>query len=432
VRQDQFVREMGAIRTRIGAFRKRAAAQPPGIELLPEALEELSGALEELRVSEEQMRVQADELASERVRLDEERRRFQELFELAPASYLVTDRAGMVREANRHACRALRTEWRFLDGRPLSAFVPLDDRFAFRGLLRQLDDGEPHGDVRLRLQPHGGAPLLATLAVSTVRDAGGRITRICWLARELAPAGQPAAAAAEASEPLRWLAVRAAGDEPPRAGAATTEEILRATLDELGEAAASVFHASSAGTMLLDETGDLRWLQTSDRLTRAFEQAQVQFHEGPCIDAFEEDAVVWTEDLRHDHRWPRMRAVSQGNVRAMLCAPIAAADGPIGTCNIISSEPRTWSRADIGTVRAYARAFGTLLRTAAEAYASSVLASQLQHALDQRVVIEQAKGILMERSGLSSQAAFERLRSTARSRHRKLADVAAEVVSGRR
>jgi PAS domain S-box-containing protein len=261
VRQDQFVREMGAIRTRIGAFRKRAAAQPPGIELLPEALEELSGALEELRVSEEQMRVQADELASERVRLDEERRRFQELFELAPASYLVTDRAGMVREANRHACRALRTEWRFLDGRPLSAFVPLDDRFAFRGLLRQLDDGEPHSDVRLRLQPHGGAPLLATLAVSTVRDAGGQITRICWLARELAPAGQPAAA---------------------------------------------------------------------------------------------------------------------------------------------------------------------------EAYACSVLASQLQYALDQRVVIEQAKGILMERSGLSSQAAFERLRSTARSRHRKLADVAAEVVSGRR
>lgn len=431
MRQDHFVREIGAIRSRIGAFRARATSRPDAVGLLPEAIEELGTALEELRVSEEHVRFQADELASARQGVEDERRRYRELFELAPVPYLVTNRAGVVHEANRRACRMLRIERQFLDGVPLSAFVPADDRFGFRELLRQLSDAEPHGDVRVRLQPHGGAPLLGTFAVTTVRDGHGRATRVCWLARELVPAGgAPAGEALQASEPLRWLAVRAAGDEPPRAGAAPAEEILRATLDELGEAAATVFHASSAGIMLLDETGELRWLQSSDELTEAFERAQVKFHEGPCIDAFEQDTIVWSGDLRHDTRWPRMYAVGYDNVRAMLCAPIEAADGPVGTCNIISSEPRTWSQADIGAVRAYARALGTVLRSAAEAHASSVLASQLQHALDQRVVIEQAKGVLMERNGLDSQAAFEWLRTTARSSHRRLVEVAAEVVQG--
>jgi len=64
----------------------------------------------------------------------------------------------------------------------------------------------------------------------------------------------------------------------------------------------------------------------------------------------------------------------------------------------------------------------------ADAHASSVLASQLQYALDQRVVIEQAKGVLMEREGMGSLQAFERLRASARSSQRKLVDVAAEVV----
>lgn len=54
---------------------------------------------------------------------------------------------------------------------------------------------------------------------------------------------------------------------------------------------------------------------------------------------------------------------------------------------------------------------------------------QLQHALDSRIVIEQAKGALAERYGCGVDRAFEMLRAAARSTQRKLHDLAAEVVS---
>src|SRR5919202_4280835 len=175
MKQDEFEREFARIISRLGAFQQRATGPPEDADLVPEMVEELGSALEELRVSGEQLRSQADEAASSLRLLEDERRRYRELFELAPFPYLITDRVGVIREANRRACAALRVQRRFLIGRPMITYLPGDDRFSFRDLLRRLDEGEPHGDIQLRFEPRGGgAPLLATTAVSTVRDAGGR------------------------------------------------------------------------------------------------------------------------------------------------------------------------------------------------------------------------------------------------------------------
>jgi PAS domain S-box-containing protein len=428
MKRNEFEREFARIIGRLGAFHQRAAGPAEG-DLFPEAMEELSSALEELRVSEEQLRDQADEAASARQLLEDERRRYRELFELAPFPYLITDRVGVIREANRRACAALRVQRRFLIGRPMVTYLAGDDRSWFRELLRRLDEGEPHGDVQLRFEPRGGgAPLLATTAVSTVRDAGGRTTRVCWALRSMrVSVGTVSQAPRETSETLRWLSVRAAGEQETGGAPAS---ILRHALDDFGGAAVTLFGATGAGVMLLDASGELRWLQTLRRVGRPFEQAQIKYHEGPCIDAFEENAVVWTDDLTEDDRWPRMRVLTQDQVtiRAVLAAPIETGGGPVGTCNILSAEPKAWSESHVGAIRAYASALGTLLRIVADAHASSVLASQLQYALEQRVVIEQAKGVLMEREGMDGRQAFERLRATARSTQRKLADVAAEVV----
>jgi PAS domain S-box-containing protein len=427
--QDEFEREFDIIVGRIGAIHQQVAGPPGDPELFPKAIEELGSALEELRVSEEQLRSQADEAASNRRLLEDERRRYRELFELAPFPYLITDRVGVIREANRRACAALPVQRHFLIGRPMITYLPGDDRSAFRELLRRLDEGEPHGDVQLRFEPRGGgAPLLATTAVSTVRDAGGRTTRICWAVRSMrVSVGTISQAPKEASETPHWLSVQAADEEETSGSPAS---ILRRALDDFNRAAVALFGATGAGIMLLDASGELRWLRTLRGVGRAFEQAQIKHHQGPCIDAFEENAVVWTRDLAADDRWPRMRLLTrdQVNVRAVLSAPIETGGGPVGTCNILSAEPKAWSDAHVGAIRAYAHALGTLLQLVAEAHTSSVLASQLQYALDQRVVIEQAKGVLMEREGMDSWQAFERLRATARSSQRRLIDVAAKVV----
>jgi AmiR/NasT family two-component response regulator len=61
-----------------------------------------------------------------------------------------------------------------------------------------------------------------------------------------------------------------------------------------------------------------------------------------------------------------------------------------------------------------------------------VLASQLQTALDSRVVIEQAKGVLAERLGFDMDTAFSTLRDGARQANRRLSEEARDVIDRRR
>src|SRR5262245_7099930 len=82
---------------RVNDLQKRAGEQAaPPAHLLPEALEELSTTLEELHVAEEELRAQNEELLAARDIADAERHRYQDLFQLAPEGYLVTDLEGII------------------------------------------------------------------------------------------------------------------------------------------------------------------------------------------------------------------------------------------------------------------------------------------------------------------------------------------------
>ena len=110
-------------------------------------------------------------------------------------------------------------------------------------------------------------------------------------------------------------------------------------------------------------------------------------------------------------------------ILAALSVPVEARGGPIGTLDIYSSTPRDWDASEVGAVQAYAGILANLLVSAIDAHARGPLAEQLQVALDHRLLIEQAKGVLMEREGVDAPAAFERIRTSARSSRRSAADV---------
>jgi AmiR/NasT family two-component response regulator len=80
-------------------------------------------------------------------------------------------------------------------------------------------------------------------------------------------------------------------------------------------------------------------------------------------------------------------------------------------------------------ISGYAAMLGRLLASAADAVKQRRLVGQLQTALNTRIVIEQAKGVLMERKMLPPSQAFQVLRRMARSSSRKLVDVAADVIA---
>jgi ANTAR domain len=206
---------------------------------------------------------------------------------------------------------------------------------------------------------------------------------------------------------------------------------LAATLHEVAGAAAQLVRADGAGLMLADQAGALCWITATGEAEQAFERAQRDLDEGPRIDAFARNEVVRSTDLRADPRWPRLGpAVATNRIRGVLSVPVGLGADILGTCNAITHSPRGWTAA--AAIVAFGAVTGRLLRTTTEARRKGDLAVQLQTALDSRIVVEQAKGVLMEREGLSAQAAFERLRRQARSRSIRLDDLARQLIAGRR
>jgi GAF domain-containing protein len=194
-----------------------------------------------------------------------------------------------------------------------------------------------------------------------------------------------------------------------------------------------LFQVDGAGLLLLSEDGVLRYISASDEPGRMLEALQEQFGEGPCVDAFLEDNPVLADDLGADLRWPSVGPLAAGHgVRAVLGVPIDLREGPVGTLNVYAAQPHRCDDSDVAGIQAYTRVIASLLRAAVQAHVTGKAATQLQHALDHRSLIEQAKGVLMERRGLDQQAAFELLRSRARSSRRRLDDVARQTVEGAR
>jgi PAS domain S-box-containing protein len=109
---------------------------------------------------------------------------YRELFDLAPAAYLVTDTTGTVRQASRRASRLLGTTRRFLDGKSLASFVDAEQRAAFRerlGRVEQLDGAAPW---LLRVRPRGGEPVTVAVSLAVARGHG-RPATLLWLLLEL-------------------------------------------------------------------------------------------------------------------------------------------------------------------------------------------------------------------------------------------------------
>ncbi|MDO9018374.1 MAG: hypothetical protein Q8S73_06195, partial [Deltaproteobacteria bacterium] len=120
-------------------------------KLMKEALERLSIEHEELIVAEEELRVQMEMMAVWEGEQARERTRYRELFDLLPEATLITDRRGVVREANVAALLLLATEERFVESKPLAALVRSPDIAALlAGLAELAVRHEVERTVRLR------------------------------------------------------------------------------------------------------------------------------------------------------------------------------------------------------------------------------------------------------------------------------------------
>ncbi len=150
-----------------------------------QAAEELRSAVEELRVVEEELRAQNEELVTAHLDIEIERQRYQELFDLAPDAYVVTNLAGIIDEANLSASRLLGIAREFLIGKALAAYIATEDRVRFRSLLNTRDRGGSSRPLAFGIRARGGPNLHAELTYSIIDDHRGTPTGFRWIVRDV-------------------------------------------------------------------------------------------------------------------------------------------------------------------------------------------------------------------------------------------------------
>jgi GAF domain-containing protein len=205
-------------------------------------------------------------------------------------------------------------------------------------------------------------------------------------------------------------------------------QLIDALQQVLG-ATCELFSASGAGLMLLDESAALCSVAATDEAGRKLEERQEQVGHGPCVEAVVLDQVTETSDLAEDERWPQLGPeLPAAGVRAVLGVPVRLNGVAVGALNVYRDQPHDWDRSEITALTSYGGLIEGVLRTALQAHQRTQLAEQLQHALDNRVVIERAVGVIMEREQTDPVTAFNQLRSRARSSERKIVDLAEELL----
>lgn len=187
---------------------------------------------------------------------------------------------------------------------------------------------------------------------------------------------------------------------------------------------------AEVGLALAPSADALRVASSTERM-RALEFIEVQSDEGPCRDCLHTGKQVLNERLAdNQERWPRFAPMARAAGFQMVHAlPLRLRDEVIGAMNIFSPEQRELAPADADLIQALADAATIgILQERATRRGAVEISENLQEALDARVVTEQATGVVAESQQVGMAEAFALLRGHARTKHRRLSDVARAIV----
>jgi GAF domain-containing protein len=189
-------------------------------------------------------------------------------------------------------------------------------------------------------------------------------------------------------------------------------------LDRLTEQLTETLGVSGSGVWLA-ESGRLRFITATDGSLVMLEEAQGDIADGPCQEAWRSGEVVAIGDLRDSRRWPAYAAIALAAGQCAVAAiPATAADQRVGLVSLYHEQPHDWSAEVLDAASLLADMAAGYIVNRRTLEHSQQLARRLQQALDSRVLVEQAKGVLAERHGLTMELALDRLHAYARAQDR--------------
>ncbi len=203
-------------------------------------------------------------------------------------------------------------------------------------------------------------------------------------------------------------------------------------LNLLVDRCVDTLHVDASGLMLASPDGELRVMAATNEAMRSVEIFAVQADEGPCVDCYHSGQPVSATDNTMVERWPRFGPVAlAAGYHSVHAFPMRLRGTRIGALNLFNIAPREMTEDDVKGAQALADMATIGVFEHSAALEAQRLNEQLAHALNSRIVVEQAKGVIAERHAVDVVMAFSLLRSHARNHHVRLVDLAADVVAGK-
>jgi GAF domain-containing protein len=231
----------------------------------------------------------------------------------------------------------------------------------------------------------------------------------------------------------------AGGAEPPHDPRASFAELskillgeqpLSATLARVAELAKQTIPGAAEVSVTLMADGDVASVAFTGPLAVQLDERQYQAGFGPCMDAALSGGIIPIDDTADSAAYPDFaRAARRHGITHTLSTGLPVQSQTIGALNIYGTDDGAFDEQTRELATTFA-GYAAVAVANAGLYASTAqLAAHLQRALDSRAVIDQAKGILMSRHGMSADAAFDLLSKHSQLTNRKLRDVADDLVN---
>lgn len=198
------------------------------------------------------------------------------------------------------------------------------------------------------------------------------------------------------------------------------------TVERVAAFACSALRCDDAGILLVHSRRKIETAAATSTPVGRAHDLQLEFDEGPCLDAIENPGVYLTEDVRADPTYRRWGpAVADLGYASVLSLPLQTHERRYGSLNFYAQNTAAFDERDVEVASIFTR-------HAAVAIAAAQNGESLQAAIDSRKLIGQAQGILMERFDLDADTAFDFLRRHSQQHNIKLREVAEQVVDHRR
>lgn len=211
-----------------------------------------------------------------------------------------------------------------------------------------------------------------------------------------------------------------------------TDDALQETLDTVVQLSVKLLPGCEFAGVTMRRDGRDLTAAASDDYALEIDHIQYDVGEGPCVSALETNTFIKIESVDEETRWPDFvsRAADRG-FRSSLSFPLKE-NGSTGALNLYATKDRAFDETSQRVGEIFSRQVTIALRNAHTYSAAQRLADQLNEALESRDVIGQAKGILMEREGISGTDAFEMLKTISQKANVKLREIAQQVVNERK